>query len=62
MPNLAYDNGASGSQGTWFALSSNAKGAVPCVAGGGVGAVTGTLISVSGLTATVRRLSFYTSF
>lgn len=44
--NLAYDTSASGSQGSWLALATAASS---CVSGGSVGAVTGSLVTISGM-------------
>lgn len=49
---LPYSTTPSGSQGTWLALDTTAVGTVPCVPGGGVGAKTGSLVTITGLTAT----------
>lgn len=49
---LPYSNSAAGTQGSWLALDTTAQGTVPCTVGGGVGATTGALVTISGMTGT----------
>jgi len=57
-PSLPYDSVLSGSQmGSWIPLSTNAQGTVNCVPGGGINAVTGSLVTITGMTGTFFQLT-----
>jgi len=54
-PALPYDTSAQGKQGSWIPLAITAiasSGGTKCVSGGGVGAVTGSLVTIIGLNGT----------
>ena len=52
---LPFDTSYGGSQGSWLGIATSAvasNGGTACVSGGGVNAVTGSLVTITGLTGT----------